>query len=456
MTAISHKWKPIEDLTDPASLTDGELGPLLEVWKEQRTALPNNGEDSEFSKRLAREWAIETGIIERAYTLDRGTTETLIKEGIKASLIRREATNRDPEELAAILQDHLDALDGLFAFVKGDRELSTSYIKEMHSALLRHVKTHTVRDASGNFFEKELVKGEYKVQSNTPTRPDGSVHEYCPPEQTASEMDRLIELYHEHSKQEIPAEIEAAWLHHAFTQIHPFADGNGRVARMLASLVFIKSGGFPLLIRREENVQYIDDLEQADGGNLEPLVRLFVRGQRRAALGALQVMPHDTPTRITPPRSPEDVVAEIRDLLTGRNLQQLSPAEAFGGLVKTLLNQAEARLTQLAHALQNEVEKSGVTAEFGVYSAANTDRVLKLHVRQTSSIVVSLSLVGATYRGVVVGSISFAGSQGTSIPTIDDMFQTNYKDEPDEAEERFLTWLEQGLTRALTLWREQL
>ena len=49
-------------------------------------------------------------------------------------------------------------------------------------------------------------------------------------------------MYTEHQGCGVPLEVEAAWLHHRFTQIHPFEDGNGRVARALASLVFIPDG----------------------------------------------------------------------------------------------------------------------------------------------------------------------------------------------------------------------
>lgn len=51
---------------------------------------------------------------------------------------------------------------------------------------------------------------------------------------------------------EVSPEVEAAWLHHRFTQIHPFQDGNGRIARLLASLVFIKAGWFPLVVTRDD------------------------------------------------------------------------------------------------------------------------------------------------------------------------------------------------------------
>jgi len=53
-------------------------------------------------------------------------------------------------------------------------------------------------------------------------------------------MQCLIEWYREHENR-LSVEVRAAWLqHHRFTWIHPFQDGNGRVARALASLVFLK------------------------------------------------------------------------------------------------------------------------------------------------------------------------------------------------------------------------
>ncbi len=257
--SVAHKWSPIED-GGTIDLSLEELPPLIEVWKEQSSVLAETDAIRTFNERLNREWAIETGFIERVYAIDRGTTQILIEKGIEASLIPREGSGRDPDQIAAILQDHLDALDGMFAFIKGERDVSVGYIKELHGALLRHIDTHTVKDSSGRFFEVPLLKGVYKTLPNSPTRPDGTIHDYCPPEHVASEMDRLMEIHRKHVEAKLPMAIQAAWLHHAFTQIHPFTDGNGRVARTLASLVFVKGGAFPLVIRREDHVRYIEAL----------------------------------------------------------------------------------------------------------------------------------------------------------------------------------------------------
>src|SRR5207237_7292696 len=96
---------------------------------------------------------------------------------------------------------------------------------------------------------------DWKKHSNNPTRPDGHIHEYCPPLHVAAQMDLLIGMHEQHSG--VPPEIESAWLHHRFTQIHPFQDGNGRVARALASLAAIRAGWFPLVIRRQDRAEYI-------------------------------------------------------------------------------------------------------------------------------------------------------------------------------------------------------
>jgi len=234
---------------------------------------------------LRREWSIETGIIENVYTLDRGVTRTLIEKGIDAALIPHGASNRDSALVARIIQDHYEALEGMFDFVGGQRQLSTGYIKELHAALLRNQDTHTVVDQFGRAFERPLEKGKYKTFSNSPTHPDGSMHAYCPPEHVAAEMDRLVEMHSQHVQRGVESEAQAAWLHHRFTQIHPFVDGNGRVARALAGLVFIRADWFPLIVNRDDWDRYIEGLEKADASDLKPLISMFVEAERKALLG---------------------------------------------------------------------------------------------------------------------------------------------------------------------------
>ena len=109
---------------------------------------------------------------------------------------------------------------------------------------------------------------------------------------------------------DVPVEIEAAWLHHRFPQIHPFTGGNGRVARALASLVFLRAGWSSVVVTEAEKRGYIDALEVADSSDLRPLIDMLVRTQRQAFLELLQVRDD-----VAPPQTLSEALVRVRDVL---------------------------------------------------------------------------------------------------------------------------------------------
>lgn len=233
-----YKWQPITDLSDNwQSLGVPELASLATVWAEQREQLEESQALKQFNDRLMRQWSIETGIIERIYTLDRGVTQVLVEQGIDAALIPHWSTDVLPSDLVLVLQDHCEAVEGLFDFVASRQGLTISFIRQLHQVLTRHQEFADAVDQFGNLVSLPLERGNWKKLPNNPTRPDGTVHEYCPPEQVVGEMERLLAYHASHDN--VSPEIESAWLHHRFAQIHPFQDGNGRVARALATMVFL-------------------------------------------------------------------------------------------------------------------------------------------------------------------------------------------------------------------------
>jgi Fic family protein len=134
------------------------------------------------------------------------------------------------------------------------------------------------------------LKGSFKERENNPTREDGTRVLYCPPEHVVSEMDRLIEIYNILCEKSVNPLIISAWIHHAFTIIHPFQDGNGRVVRLLSSLILIKNNLFPLTVLREDaKLKYIYALEEADKGNPQPLVSYFAEIQKQNIEEALNI-----------------------------------------------------------------------------------------------------------------------------------------------------------------------
>ena len=124
---VGHRWSPITDLTDDDhAAASEELPALARTWDQVRDTLDPRQVD-DFNERLKREWAIETGIIERLYTLDRGTTRLLIEHGIDAALIASDSTDQAPEQVAGIIEDHAEVVDWLFDAVAERRPVSLSF-----------------------------------------------------------------------------------------------------------------------------------------------------------------------------------------------------------------------------------------------------------------------------------------------------------------------------------------
>jgi hypothetical protein len=79
-----YNWKPIERLSDDERNIDlAAMRPLYENWRASRKRLAESSEAQlqDFNRRLIRRLSIETGILERLYELDRGTTEALVANG---------------------------------------------------------------------------------------------------------------------------------------------------------------------------------------------------------------------------------------------------------------------------------------------------------------------------------------------------------------------------------------
>ena len=118
-------------------------------------------------------------------------------------------------------------------------------------------------------------------------------------------MDNLLKWFTMYP-QEDPV-IVSAWFHHNFTQIHPYQDGNGRVARALTTLVLLRAQLLPLVVDRDLRVEYINSLEKADNGDLSHLALMFARLERNAILQALSI---DAEAEISHQRSLTSAVLE--------------------------------------------------------------------------------------------------------------------------------------------------
>ena len=481
---MAYRWTTIQDCEFPTKLATPELNALAQVWRNQHERLGDQQAYREFEKRLVREWAIETGLIERLYTLDRGVTELLIKEGLKATLIPHDR-EANPDLVIAMIKDHEEAVEGVFDFVKGQRPLSTSYIKELHHLMTRHQETVNSIDSLGRKLSVPLVHGAYKTLPNNPRRPDGTVHEYCPPEHVDSEMDSLIEMHLHHD--EFAPEVEAAWLHHRFSQIHPFQDGNGRIARALATLVFVKAGWFPLVVRDRDRAKYIEALETADHGDLKPLVEYFGRLQKDQFVQATNIVQD-----VKQARRVTDTIKAVRQQLQRRKDALLMEWDAAKSIATRLRIEAQNRLAQVAEELTQEMHD--VIQHGGYYTDGEEDgdsrshyyrhqifqtakalgHFANVHVYQSwarmvlrntnqTEILIAFYGIGPEFQGVLACSASWfqrietdEGQRevGPVTPLTDSVFLIPYNQAPDEASARFSTWLENAILRGLKLWQE--
>ena len=361
---VSHKWRPIEPVDPNGQAYDfGEIDSLQREWLriKQHVESSNPNAYKAFTDRLTRRWSIETGIIEGIYDLERGVTETLVREGIAAHYIERSSTNKDPAELVQILNDHQESISSVNYWIEQGRPLTKTFILSLHSQILKSQDTHTAVNQFGERFEATLRKGEFKTQPNNPTRSDGSVHEYCPPEQVESELDNLLSMYKEYDNGDCHPLLLAAWLHHRFEQIHPFQDGNGRVGRAILTWHLVKKGFFPVVISRDDRAEYIDSLEAADQGDLTRLIDLFVRLEKGTVLQALSKGETESQVELEPQGDLIDQV--VGSIVERARLRQVSETDQMGRVNEVaiaLQAQAKSYLSEKAENIQNRLTEADI------------------------------------------------------------------------------------------------
>ena len=479
-----RRWSPIDDLSaDRSALqrTAAEVAGLRRAWTERRKQLESEGALSEFLRRLVRLWCIETGVIEGLYTVSRGVTQTLVERGFDAAFISHDDTNVPAAHLIDVLRDHERAVEGLFSFVKDDRQLSTSYIKELHQVLTAHQAECDGIDQFGVPRKVPLIRGDWKRLPNNPGRADTGelVHEYHPPEHVAAEMDRLIAMHLSHS--EVEPEVESAWLHHRFTQIHPFQDGNGRIARALASLVLIRGRGFPLVIERDRKPEYIDALRAADAGDLAPLVGLVCSVQKEALLQAMD----DSARAVTVPRAIPailtDAVERLKagavrrpDVLRSRSTVLVDRAsriaDDIGGQISTAIREVPPSRVEVRRGdgqlnssygqrIIETAEQIGYRpmAELGdqrvvveISHGSGTLIAISFHFVSGADPLVMAACAAVLFRGA--GDSDWTRSE----PACTDPFTFTADRDPEELGASFDEWVERAFTLGLEIWRRSL
>lgn len=489
MEPHSRIWTPIEDL--PANwretLVNPDVAAVLDAWKRAEAELRNRNLFKEFLDRLQRQWAIETGAIEGLYTLSEGATLTLIDKGLDAALISHDDTDGQPQDVINKIKDQHQAISGIYQFVSGKRPLGTSYVRELHQVITAHQPTYTARDTLGNWVERDLRRGEWKSLPNNVEGPDGFHFEFCPPEHVAAEMDRLLQMHSEHLESGVPPDVEAAWLHHRFSLVHPFTDGNGRVARCLATLVLLKGYWFPLVITRKGRANYIAALRSADQGDLKPLVDLIDYLQRRTVREAMSLgedLIHETDAL-------DEILSSVDHKLAQQQRERTNQARKIEAIADSLQLMASQHLDAVATRVHSTLETRNPSFRAFAYDSPRNQPRSKYHYYQIISCAQSLHYfanfsvyqawaalaIETERRTEILLSFHGIGHQNAGLlgctamiytkdkteddqtvigevtPLCDEPFEFALGEEQGSVESRFRSWLEERVLRGLSHWR---
>lgn len=191
-------------------------------------------------------------------TLTYGQTEILLLFG----KVIGEAKAKDVQEMTAsnvglrmmIEEAHLK-----------DVPLTQNFIRILHKTLLREDYTVYHNLPGGEITSYVIHAGQYKTRPNSVITRYGDRFEYASPEETPALMTDLVDWYNEAEKsgRYTPVEL-AALFHYRYIRIHPFEDGNGRIARLMANYILSRHG-YPMIVVRSRNKdEYLEALHKTD------------------------------------------------------------------------------------------------------------------------------------------------------------------------------------------------
>ena len=169
-------------------------------------------------------------------------------------------------------KNHAEALSYLDDLVKKKEVLSERVIKDFHAILMKDTQFILIGQPN-NRVKKRIEPGKYKYDNNHVILPDGSIHYFTEYLQVPGEMEKLMVWYKQNKDKLHPIELTAI-CHHRLTAIHPFTDGNGRVARLAMNTILMQKGYTPAIIRNEDKQDYYGALRQADEGKPDSFVAM--------------------------------------------------------------------------------------------------------------------------------------------------------------------------------------
>ena len=177
----------------------------------------------------------------------------ITKEETEDIIKRKIAPNRSLDDIKETINHSKIFLDML----NEKKELSLQLILKWHKGIFLESKP----DIAGKLRDYNVKVGEYR----------------CPDWQDVKNFtDKFLNWYNKNKYKEHPVEL-AALMHYKLVKIHPFGDGNGRIARVITNFILHKYK-YPLIIIDYKNRRsYYKALKKADSKGEYEFIKYFIR-----------------------------------------------------------------------------------------------------------------------------------------------------------------------------------
>ena len=231
-------------------------------------------------------------------SLTLGETRSLILHGLTA--------HGKPMRDHLDIQGHDRAAKAIEHAIKEEEQLTEVFIRNLHRVLLKEPYENKAITPDGRPTTHRVTPGEYKDTPNNVRTSTGETYHFTPPEQVKPAMSDLIDWHRDREAAGEHPVIIAATFHYRFVRIHPFDDGNGRMARLLMNLILIRHGYTVALVQSDQRERYLQELERAD--QTEDLAQ-FIDYVASCCAYALNL--YLSAARGEPIEAPEDIDREI-------------------------------------------------------------------------------------------------------------------------------------------------
>jgi len=225
-------------------------------------------------QKFRLDWSYHSNHLE-GNSLTFGETKALILFGITA----QGKPLKDHVEITG----HDEVIKLIEEIIRNERPLTEAFIREIHTILLKEPYQVDAITSEGNPTKKWITVGQYKTTPNHVKTKTGEIFRFATPEETPALMHDLLDWYrHLKDKTDTNPILLAAEFHYRFIRIHPFDDGNGRIARILMNFILMQFGYPPVIIKTNDKENYFSVLQQADSGIKEPFAEYIVNNLLRS------------------------------------------------------------------------------------------------------------------------------------------------------------------------------